>query len=288
MELKSVYLTKGGGITSTSANHLANLAKEKVEGNKLILKDMLFYDTSVTLDGTSVITSNGMSEEEFHTIPQLIQEIQEAHGFIAWVREAIKAKETLHKKVGDIVFDDYLSIEGISLPAASKCSNVTSNDYFENITSEQLASYLMLEAKCSVIGDIIHKGNCLSEARKGLIKVKKKPAIVKTTNDKSFIEQYTPTISETVVETLFFDLQKKHREAQAKLNGKKKTCNDWVYEKNQANNTRKADELDAYNNERKRLLVLFNEWKNSKLKEVEELKIVVPSIFNDFINKIQS
>ena len=85
------------GLTSTSANHIANLAKEAYQNLENELNSICFYTTKVSLLGTS-------TKEVLHYGNQLIDvtkldKIAELKSLIAWLREAIKAKEQLTRNV---------------------------------------------------------------------------------------------------------------------------------------------------------------------------------------------
>lgn len=83
------------GITSTSANHLANLAKECMESNRRALEGVGFITSTVRLlsGGQASILTEGRNEQYLSSIPELLEEIAEMNTFCAWMREAIKAKD---------------------------------------------------------------------------------------------------------------------------------------------------------------------------------------------------
>ena len=67
------------GITSTSANHLANLAKECMESNRRALEGVGFITSTVRLlnGGEAAILTEGRNEQYLSSVPELLKEIAE-------------------------------------------------------------------------------------------------------------------------------------------------------------------------------------------------------------------
>ena len=63
---KNIVFFGEGGLTSTSANHVANLAKEYAQKQESWLNAVCFYNTQIGLIGTDVknTVSIGISEEQ--------------------------------------------------------------------------------------------------------------------------------------------------------------------------------------------------------------------------------
>lgn len=98
------------GITSTSANHLANLAKECMESNRRALEGVGFITSTVRLlsGGQASILTEGRNEQYLSSIPELLEEIAEMNTFCAWMREAIKAKDEELSLIDNADLCDYL------------------------------------------------------------------------------------------------------------------------------------------------------------------------------------
>lgn len=76
---KNIVFFGEGGLTSTSANHVANLAKEYAQKQESWLNAVCFYNTQIGLIGTDVknTVSIGISEEqllEIETQSEIINE----------------------------------------------------------------------------------------------------------------------------------------------------------------------------------------------------------------------
>ena len=83
------------GLTQTSANHLANIAKETVESNRQALDSVGFVNVNISLlsGGNSRTVKTGRNEAYLDNVPTLLQEVANMNAFCAWIREAIKARE---------------------------------------------------------------------------------------------------------------------------------------------------------------------------------------------------
>lgn len=100
--MKADYIYFGdAGLTSTSANHVANMAKESVKNLTDELSGISFYDTTICLlsGGEPKRSKVGNTTEELDKTYDSLTYIGEAHALIAWLREAIKARERLLAEV---------------------------------------------------------------------------------------------------------------------------------------------------------------------------------------------
>lgn len=95
------FSTEGKGLTSTSANHIANLAKEMVREIETFVSGLTLYSTSVVLIGNDNVNiiNEGDTAEALDKVKTQLHTIAKANSLIAWLREAIKAKERLQKEV---------------------------------------------------------------------------------------------------------------------------------------------------------------------------------------------
>lgn len=86
------------GLTSTSANHIANLAKEAYERLEAKLNTTSFIRETITVIGSTAETTVKLAQTGLITsAPNILKEICEYKSLIAWLREAIIEKENLFK-----------------------------------------------------------------------------------------------------------------------------------------------------------------------------------------------
>ena len=109
--MKADYIYFGdAGMTSTSANHAANMAKESVRHLMDELAGVSFYGTTVSLlsSGAGAKQSKvGNTAEQLDGTYDKLKTIGEAHALIAWLREAIKARERLLAEVKNMTLAGY-------------------------------------------------------------------------------------------------------------------------------------------------------------------------------------
>lgn len=107
---------EGVALTSTSANHIANLAKEYIQGVETQLNNICFFNISMALvgsiNGASTIQI-GETSEVLNNLQSLLEEVAQAKSLIAWLREGIKAKESLVKGLQTISLEDWCEENGM-------------------------------------------------------------------------------------------------------------------------------------------------------------------------------
>ena len=86
------------GRTSTSANHLANLAKEYYQNLESQIKNQSLVTKTVTTVGqnNTTVLINGITD--LGHMKQSLKEISQCKALIAYLREGIKAKKALELK----------------------------------------------------------------------------------------------------------------------------------------------------------------------------------------------
>lgn len=287
------------GLTSTSANHYANLAKELVRKTKAWLESLRWYSTNMTIIGSteSTIVSNGNTYADFESIKTGLKAVAQLNSLIAFFREAIKEKEELAKQAQsytDQAARDALQAEYDKLKKPVRAEYLTEEQAVQSWSIGQQEKYLSLEAEAAVLGKYIHEDGALSRSRIELLDKTNNPIKVNESGRDTLIYKYTPTVEQSVLDKLYFELQAQHRKVQAELNGMKKAIEDQLVEQHTKvdNEYRKA--LQEYNNARSILddkLKLIVEDENMKrtdlAKEVQALKIVVPDRLKEIFEAVK-
>ena len=291
---KSVFFnSKSEGevaLTSTSANHIANLAREYIQSLELDLTNVNFYNTEVALiGGNSNILQEGWKAEELNKVIPGLQEIALAKSLIAWLREGIKAKEALMKEIEDLSFEQWCQDNNVKAPVSPEYGHIlTEDEYYDSLPIKERNRYYQLETEAAVIGRYIHPNGDLSKARKALKDKIQHPHEVDGRGRDALIYTYTPTITVGSVEALFFELQKKHREVQAQLNAIKHSCEQAIAESTQKVNTEYNIAVLEYDANLKNTIGLYKEYKDNKCRECKELKIVIPKSLLGIYSTINS
>lgn len=268
------------GLTSTSANFIANQAKEYVESLKEYLSTTNFLDSTIELigSGKETLSKKGFSSEELKRIEKVLNSIVSAYSLIAWLREALKAKENIGKQLREMTIDDWARENNIALPKYPEVpSKLSEEDVISEWSVKDRNRYLTAQTFCSVYGKYIHPNGDFSKARKEFLNKKFNSIEYTECGSNTIIHRYTPTVDQSIIESTFKNLQFKWRENQAIVNSYKHKVDTTIedtYTNNVAEYRNKfnkiTDELDSYR-------VQFKEYIENKTKEASALKIIIPN-----------
>lgn len=282
---------EGVALTSTSANHIANLAKEYIQGVETQLNNICFFNVEVALVGSTGknIIQTGRTSEVLTKLQSMLEGVAQAKSLIAWLREGIKAKENLIKDLQNISLEDWCEEYEVVKPVAPTYGHVlTEVEYYASLPIKERNRYYQLETEAAVLGKYIHPDGHLSDARKELKDKLQHPHEVDGKGRDALIYTYTPTVFIVEVDNVFFELQKKHREIQAQLNAMKYSCEQAISESTNKVNTEYMAASQKYQAELKDVLGAFKTWKDEKSQEYSKLKIVIPNSLLGIYNTINS
>lgn len=197
MESNSVFFSDNG-LTSTSANHVANLAKEYVQNIEKDLNNTSFVNTSVTLidSNNNVKISIGKDATFLELVETKLNKISDAKSLIAWLREALKAKENLQAELNRLSLADWVKMEkNETLPEYPERDNyMTEDDYYASLNIKDRNRYYMLETQAAVYGKYIHPSGAFSKAREELSDKLNRPHEVKEDGRDTIIYNYNPSV----------------------------------------------------------------------------------------------
>lgn len=290
MERHKIYFGKTG-LTSTSANALANKAKEYIAAEEIRLHNISFVSSSASLISSDVekVITVGMDSGALTQVEEMLNKISEMKSLQAWLREAIKAKETLHREISGTTFEKWAKQANKELPVYEPIKPMTEDEYLGNLSIKERNEYYSLEQFAAVLGGFIHLDGPLNKARKYLSEKMANPNKISGEGANAIVYSYTPSVPERDVDTVFFKLTKKHREAQAQLN-KLKHAMEVALQKSEAEANAQNQKLyDAYNVEYEKLRMEFSQWKLNALSEIRDLKIQIPNSLketHDFLTKL--
>lgn len=291
MESNSVFFSENG-LTSTSANHVANLAKEYVQNIEKDLSNTSFVNTSVTLidSNNNVTTSIGKDATFLELVETKLNKISEAKSLIAWLREALKAKENLQAELNKLTTSEWVKMEKNEVyPTFPERDNyMTQDDYYASLNIKERNRYYMLETQAAVYGKYIHPSGAFSKAREELSDKLNRPHEVKEDGRDTIIYNYNPSVEQSKVEDLFFKLQKDHRQVQAQLNGMKHECELALSENCISIDNKYKEELAKYNQTITNYNAEYNIWMKKKSQEYASLKIAIPDNLKSIYNEVNS
>ena len=281
------------GITSTSANHIANIAKEVMEESRALLENITFVNCNVGLISSDVsrLTEKGYDTDELGNIVLSINKVAECNALIAYLREAIKAKEGELDYIEGISTSKFLKIKGIEIvdPISSRSLDfMTEDDAIALLSQQERISYLILEATAAAIGNRIHPGKSFAEARRKLELKRKEPIKLVGSGSDALVYTYSPSADVDEVNEIFMQLQSAHRTANKQLNSLKFKVKQIMDD----HNLKAKREYAAQSEEYDRIIATYAKQTEAFIeeqkKELLELKIVIPSDFQKLFDELNS
>lgn len=280
MKKDLIFFSKdGNGLTSTSANHIANLAKEMVREVESSLASLSFYSTSVALIGNDSTDTlkEGNGKADLDMVQQKLTTVAKANSLIAWLREAIKAKERLLNELERLTIDEYMKLKGIEPYKEEKPQPVlTEDEYYASLSLDERNRYYELEALAAVLGKAIHPNGALADARKMLNNRLRNPKEVQGDGRDALIYSYTASVQPEDVDDVYFKLQKRFREVQAEVNAMKFECRKAVMASKIEAQTFNSAETQKKNAQLTQVTADRNAYIKQRSREIGEMKIVIP------------
>ncbi len=283
------FSTEGKGLTSTSANHIANLAKEMVRETEASLEGLTFYSTSVALIGNDSVNTlrEGDTSETLGKIKAQLHTIAKANSLIAWLSEAIKAKERLLKEVDDLTLNDFMKLQGIKKPdMPTRGTALTEDEYYASLSVDERNRFYSLEALASVLGKAVHPAGVIANAREQLNERLKNPKTIEGKGRDALLFFYTPTVKTSQVDEVYFAVQKEFREVQASLNAIKYDCLKAVKESEIEVQTKYADDYAKYQAEITRIQNEMSTYEKKRTREIGSFKIRIPDSLVDIYERV--
>ena len=272
------------GLTVTSANHVANIAKEMYESAESRLKALRLcsQDFMLAVNGKTYRVENESEKTDLETLGTTLREIGELKSLIAFLREGMKAKEALNK---DAAFEAHLARlieEGrTDLVRPVTKTEPTFEMKLAELTAEQKARYYALEAKCATIGKYIHPDGVFALARNAFFEHKQNPIQVVGNGQEAEVYEYTSNFTPEEVNKAFFALQKEYRSLQAELNKLKAEVDEKVADATKTLNGEFAEALQLWTEARKAERLKYNE-------AVKALKVVIPQNLQGIYEKVKA
>ena len=279
------------GRTSTSANHLCNIAKEYYQNLEKMLTNQSLVTKTVSIvgQGSPNILINGITD--LSPMQKALKEIAQCKALIAYFREGIKAKENLEKQVKDYASEKPQFTE----PFPEREPYLTEEDIMATWPLEKRVRYYALEAKAATYGQYIHPNQAFAEQRATFHKALVGESTIKERENYVLIYESKPTLSLDEVEKTFFDLQNIHRETEAELNSLKQEIKDALKaDKLQKDNAfavayqQYMSAREEYNNALQALEIADSVKRTELFDIVHKLKIIIPENLKDMIKKLEN
>ena len=278
MEKDKIFFAESG-LTTTSANYTANVAKEcyRLLDNKL--SKIKFYDTRVGLvsSAETKLLNKGIDTEQLNIIENSLESIAKLKSLIAWLREAIKAKDRMIKEANLLTDEDCAKALGIILPEKPvKEDSLDEDDVLATYNIKKRNRILYLNTVCAEIGSFIHIDGTLSKERIRLQEVLSEPNKLDGNGRDTLIYTYDPSVPSTAVDEVYFSLQKKYREYQAEYNSALHEIQTTVQEANRKIDLEYSQALTNYCNEIEAIQPRLKAYKDEQIHLAQSLKITIP------------
>lgn len=285
---QNVFFTENG-LTSTSANHIANLAKEYVQDEEMQLNSIRMVNCFVSVIGSSEKTQilKGTDDSWLQWYTESVNGVTDAKSLIAWLREAIKAKEQMLKEIDSKDIEEWAEENNITLPERPvKRSVPTREQLIAELDIKERNRIYRLETEAAVIGKCIHPNGQFSDARKELHNRLSTPIEIKGEGRDALVYSYEPSCDFNDVDRIFFELQKWHRESQAELNSILFKIDERVKNEEISANAEYIEARKSYERDYETVRAEFKLWKDKESKRVSSLKIVIPNDLNKIYERV--
>lgn len=283
MEKDKIFFGESG-LTTTSANFCANVAKELYRGLEQELQAIVFYTTTVKLLDSSEVNLIREGVTTVSDVKQKLQDIAQLKSLIAWLREAIKAKERLIKEAESTSYEDY----GLEVPERpERAEYITEDDVIGMWSIKQRNRYYYLDTLCATIGQYIHPDGTFAKEREQLQKILHEPHKVSGSGRDTLLYNYTASVAPEDVEDSFMDLQQTYRGYQAELNSLKHQVQEAVQKDVFEKNLKYQTEYNIY----KDVMAAVDAELKTKVHQAtvaaQNLKIIIPDSLKPIYEKIQ-
>lgn len=273
------------GLTSTSANFIANVAKEMYNTTEKSLNELVFYTTTIKLLGNNQEDLICQGVSSVNDIQTKLNEVAQCKSLIAWLREAIKAKERLIEEAKNGDYEYF----GISVPEKpEKEKSISADDIIASFNIKTRNRYYYLEAFCATIGEYIHPNGVYSKERDKLQKVLHQPNEVTTSGNNTIIYRRTPSLTIDEVENTFMELQQKYRSYQAELNAIKYEIEDKVTKDVASKNIEYMKRWTDYKHAMEEVEATLATKRNEAVAVASNLKIIIPDALKEIYEKVQN
>lgn len=274
------------GLTTTSASYLANLAQEQVKANESWLNNLTFTNETKTLvsSGKELVTRESNCKS-LNTIKEVIESNAQFYTFIAYVKEAIKAKEKAICNLPsfNIWADDKFE------EAPSEPLNVSELDVIEEFNASEMQRYLKLQQYATVYGKCIHANGCISDARVNAQRYANNPTSVENLSNDVCVTKRAIAFSLDEIDEMYNELQATRREYDKQLNNIKFDIKSEVNKRNNELDKEYQAKYDAWRHKRELLLSEYNTWIRNQREEIETTwKIVIPEELQPVFRYLQS
>jgi len=286
---KVFFAEDGKGITSTAANHAANKAKEMLKHKQSKLDNIKFLNVKVALlsGGEEKVLSTGIKSTDLMEYRNILEEIGKTNAMIAWLREAIKAKDAVFSDIHNTTLDYWCEKNGKVLPEAPKREmSRTSSDVIGSWDENKRARYYALDAYTSLLGKWIHPKGAFYEAKKDMDDKIANPNKIEGSGRDAIIYSYEMSLLTSDVNIEYKQLAEILRRKEAEYNKMKAEIDKEVDEDQIRVSNEYEQKYDIYRKAYQSLNAEFSAWKAMEEMNAKNLKIRMPESVKETYDKL--
>ena len=278
------------GLTSTSAGHIANLAKEYIAGLEEFINNLNFYNIDIQLLSSQETKplSKGNDNKALAEIGPALTTIAEAKSLIAWLREAIKAKEHMSNELSSLDLATWCKNTGKVYPELHLMESYTEEMEINKMSVKDRNNYFRLQTYAAIFGKLIHPDGQLSIARARFADKLRHPTELQGNGRDGIIYSYSPTVTHKELEDTFFELQNAQRSFQAEFNKVAHTIKENVFAEQQRRFKEQAAKFIKQKTVLQELNTEFTQYTEAEIKKIADLKIVIPDNLKTIFNAVKS
>ena len=269
IETNSVFFGEKG-LTSTSAQHIKDMAGHMNENLKEQLNGIRFVTDEVKLLGSQSkeVLAKGWDIFQLEKVESILDTIAQTQSLQAWLGEAIKVKNMLSLHVQRYDFRTWLIDNELTIPETKCVELLTEEEWLNSLDLKIRNRYLTLQTTCAVYGQFIHPKMPMDKAKKYLQTRLNEPVEVTGSGRDSLVYYFTPSVEQSEVDKVYYLLQAKHRAAQAEFNKLKQ-------EYEIAADEYRQKQIDANEEISTQSNALMNEYLNQYQKEHQEMTVKI-------------
>lgn len=274
------------GLTQTEATRVANFIKEQVKNIDITVEKFAVITETAVRDGENLPLDSVKAIEDWKN---LLLEKAKLYSLSAWLKEGVKLKESFIALENCESFCEE-TVEGLKdLPKGPVKKESELKNFLNTLTTKEVNEYYENETIVSHVGKFIHNFDTIRNQIDNY--------------EPTTFKKISPTETVTVKRKLVYDktvllndvveLTSVHREAEKKVNYYHSKFEDFKREnlRNYLNEKAKYDsECSVINNENnaliKKALNKFEKEKIATLKELKDLKIVIPNEQQELLNSL--
>ena len=249
------------------------------------LDNIRFYNKDMQLIGTSERQIISEGTKDVSDIINKLDKIAKLKSLIAWLREALKAKDRLFKEVETMSYDDF----GLEVPEQpNRPVYLTEDDVISTWNIKQRNRYFYLETLCAQIGKYIHPDGVFSHERERMYDAIHNPREVIGGGRDTIVYTYTPSIDSSKIEDKFMEMQNLYRSYQAELNSMKHEIETTLENDKKEKDFNFQHEYLVWSNKMVDINNQLKVSKNEKLSDLQKLKIIIPDSLKPIYEEVSA